>query len=98
MAYACRAKGGTAASYSGGLVPFAGGADVAVTLGRVDPPRQLRDGCGWLVGAIPDSLPPGMWTFEPPADLGGGEGTPAVEFSVVSSAPPAALPAELAPK
>ena len=98
MGYACRANKRAAASYTGRLLPLAGGAGVAVTLGWVDPPRHLGDGCGWLVGAIPDSLPAGMWTFEPPADLGGGEGTPAVEFSVVSSAPPATLPAELAPK
>jgi hypothetical protein len=98
MAYACRAKEGAAASYTGRLIPLAGGAGVAVTLGWVDPPRHPRDGCGWLVGAVPDSLASGLWAFEPPSELGGGEGTATVEFSVVSSAPPASLPAELAPK
>ncbi len=98
MAYACRAKEGAAASYTGRLIPLAGGPAIAVTLGWVDPPRLPRDGCGWLIGAIPDTLASGLWTFEPPANLGGAEGTSAVEFAVVSSAAPATLPAELAPR
>jgi hypothetical protein len=98
MAYACRGKRDMAATYAGRLIPFAGGAGVAVTLGWVDPPRHPSDGCGWLVGAIPDTLASGLWTFEPPAEMGRGESAPPLEFAVVSSAPSAALPAELAPK
>ena len=98
MAYACRGKTGASPTYTGRLIPIAGGAGVAVTLGWVDPPRHPSDGCGWLVGAIPDTLASGLWTFEPPADLGRGESASPLEFSVVSSAPSAALPAELAPK
>jgi hypothetical protein len=98
MAYACRDEENAAASHAGRLVPLAGGAGVAVALTWVDPPRRSRSGCGWLLGAIPSTLAPGLWEFEPPAELGGGEDASAVQFSVVSSVPSAAMPAELAPR
>jgi hypothetical protein len=50
---------------------------------RVTVPIRRLDGgtlgCGWLVATIPYDLPAGLWRFEPPPALGGGE---PVEFRV----------------
>ncbi len=85
MAYACRAEGDASESYEGDLLRFAGGERVAVALGWVDPPRPAAGGCGWLVGALPDSLPSGLWSFEPPEEFESGAGSPPIEFAVESA-------------
>ncbi len=85
MAYACRADGDASESYEGDFLRFAGGERVPVALGWVDPPRPAAGGCGWLVGTLPDSLPSGLWSFEPPEEFEGGAGSPPVEFAVESS-------------
>jgi VWFA-related protein len=93
MGYGCVSKGGAPESYTGWLVPFAGGPPVALPLRWLKNPDAPRPSCGWLAGKIDASLPPGLWTFQPPNDLGNQGGTSNVEFTVVSPiAPEGVLP------
>jgi len=104
IGYGCRSgKAGAAASFSGRLVPFSGGAPVPVPITWLDESPKAGDSCSWLYGRVDAALAPGLWSFEPPKELASAKKAVApVEFSVVSDAPapstPATLPAELQPK
>jgi hypothetical protein len=99
MGYGCASENGSPESYTGWLVPFAGGPPVALPLTWLKSPVGSRQTCGWLAGKVESSLPPGLWTFKPPADLGGQDGTSDVEFTVVPAiAPEGVVPAETKPQ
>jgi hypothetical protein len=94
LAYGCRLKGKPAETYTGRLVPFGGGPAVPVRVAWLEGPARRADGCGWLIAEIDPSLKPGVWTFEPPASLGGEERALPVEFSVEGSGEAEGIPAE----
>jgi hypothetical protein len=100
IGYGCRSGKPAPGSYAGRLVPLSGGPTVPVPIAWMEESPGPRDACGWLLGRVESPLAPGLWTFEPPKELGrAGRGAAGVEFSVVSDAPPpATLPAELQPR
>jgi hypothetical protein len=89
LGYGCASKTPSTESYTGSVVPFAGGSPVAVSVGWLE--SVTPGGCGWLAGKVEAPLPPGLWTFKPPADLAGDGDASGVEFNVVAAtaAPPA---------
>ena len=97
LAFGCNGQTGLDQAYSGRLVPFAGGPSVAVPVAWLHGFARLRGGCGWLVGRTAAPLEPGLWTFEPPSNLGRVEATSRVEFSVSASDGSEMLPAEVRP-
>ena len=86
LGYGCASKTQSKESYTGSVVPFAGGSPVAVSVSWLE--SVAPGGCGWLAGKVEAPLPPGLWTFQSPADLAGDGEAPRVEFNVVASTAP----------
>jgi len=74
IGYGCPAKGGSPESYTGSLLPFAGGPPVSLPLTWLKRSDGSRQTCGWIAGKVDSPLQPGLWTFKPPTNLGGQEG------------------------
>lgn len=81
LGFGCRRGTGVPSSFDGRLVPSYGGPAVPVSVGWLRPGDS--GACGWLFGAISAALPPGPWTFEPPAALAPkSKGGAPLEFTV----------------
>lgn len=98
IGYGCPSKDGLTASFTGSLLPFAGGPPVSLKMAWLKGVEGSRPSCGWIAGKLDSPLPPGLWTFKPPTNLGGQEGTADVEFNVVpATATEGVIPAEVRP-
>jgi hypothetical protein len=85
LGYGCSPKEGSSASFTGRLSPLDQSAAPSVPVRIVwlngAPPASER--CGWLIGTVPSTLEPGLWSFEPPASLAGADTPSTVEFNVL---------------
>ena len=97
LGYGCSPTKGSSATFTGRLTPFddSAGAPIPMRILWLNGPAPENERCGWLIGAIPSALKPGLWGFEPPDDLEGAEKAPPVEFNVLPASDGKTVPADL---